>query len=139
MREGNFREDLFYRINVVTLEIPALNERREDIGLLANHFLQVFNTKHKKNLQSFAPEALEILIAASWPGNIRQLQNTIEQTVVLATTPIVTATLVQKALQNEANTLIPFDTARHQFEHNYLVNLLKATQGNASLAAISTT
>lgn len=135
MREGNFREDLFYRINVVTLEIPALTERREDIGLLANHFLQVFNKKYKKTLQSFAPEALEILIAAAWPGNIRQLQNTIEQTVVLATTPVITANLVQKALQDDANTLIPFDTARQQFEQSYLVNLLKATQGNVSLAA----
>ncbi len=135
MRIGNFREDLFYRINVVSLEIPALANRREDIGLLASHFLQVFNKKYKKSLRSFAPEALEILISAAWPGNIRQLQNTIEQTVVLATTPVITASLVQKALQNDANTLIPFDVARHQFEHSYLVNLLKATQGNVTLAA----
>ena len=135
MREGRFREDLFYRINVVGLEIPSLANRREDISLLANHFIKSFNKKYKKKVHSFAPEALEILISAHWPGNVRQLQNIVEQTVVLATTQIIPVNLVQKALQEESNTIVPFDTARLQFEQNYLVSLLKATQGNVTQAA----
>ena len=135
MREGRFREDLFYRINVVGLEIPSLANRREDISLLANHFIQIFNKKYKKKVHSFAPDALEILISAHWPGNVRQLQNIVEQTVVLATTLIIPANLVQKALQEESNTVIPLDVARQQFEQNYLVSLLKATQGNVTQAA----
>jgi two-component system, NtrC family, response regulator GlrR len=135
MSEGRFREDLFYRINVVSLEIPSLANRREDISLLANHFLHLFNQKYKKSLHSFAPEALEILISAPWPGNVRQLQNIVEQTVVLATTHIITANLVQKALQDTENSIVPFEVARRQFEHHYLVTLLKATQGNVTQAA----
>jgi two-component system response regulator GlrR len=135
MREGRFREDLFYRINVVALEIPNLANRREDISLLANHFIQVFNKKYNKKIHSFAPDALEILISAHWPGNVRQLQNIVEQTVVLATTQIIPANLLQKALQEESNTIIPFDVARQHFEQNYLVSLLKATQGNVTQAA----
>jgi two-component system response regulator GlrR len=135
MSEGHFREDLFYRINVVSLEIPSLANRREDISLLANHFLNLFNQKYKKSLRSFAPEALEILISAPWPGNVRQLQNIVEQTVVLATTHIITASLVQKALQDTENSIVPFEVARRQFEHHYLVTLLKATQGSVTQAA----
>ena len=95
MKEGRFREDLFYRINVVSLEIPSLANRREDVSLLANHFLQVFSQKYKKKLHSFAPDALETLITAPWPGNVRQLQNIVEQTVVLATTQVIPVNLVQ--------------------------------------------
>jgi two-component system response regulator GlrR len=135
MNESRFREDLFYRINVVSLEIPSLASRREDISLLANNFLHLFNQKYKKSLNGFAPEALEILISAPWPGNVRQLQNIIEQTVVLATTHIITASLVQKALQDTENSIVPFEVARRQFEHHYLVSLLKATQGNVTQAA----
>jgi len=135
MRAGRFREDLFYRINVVSLEIPSLAERREDISLLANHFIGTSNQKYHKSVQSFAPDARELLIAAEWPGNVRQLQNVIEQTVVLATTPIINLSLLEKALQETANTIIPLDTAKQQFEQSYLVNLLKATQGNVAQAA----
>jgi len=135
MHEGRFREDLFYRINVVSLEIPSLANRREDISLLANHFISTFNKKYKKDVHSFAPEALEILISAHWPGNVRQLQNVVEQTVVLATTQIISANLMQKALQEASNTIIPLDIARQNFEQNYLVSLLKITQGNVAQAA----
>lgn len=135
MKEGRFREDLFYRINVVGLEIPSLANRREDISLLANHFLHVFSDKYKKKLHSFAPEAMEMLITAPWPGNVRQLQNIVEQTVVLATTQVIPFSLVQKALQEGANSLVPLDVARQQFEFNYLINILKTTQGNVTQAA----
>ncbi len=135
MKEGRFREDLFYRINVVSLEIPSLANRREDVSLLANHFLQVFSQKYKKKLHSFAPDALEILITAPWPGNVRQLQNIVEQTVVLATTQVIPVNLVQKALQEGSNSVVPLDVARQQFEFNYLINILKTTEGNVTQAA----
>lgn len=135
MREGRFREDLFYRINVVSLGIPSLANRREDISLLTNHFIASFNQKYNKDVQSFAPEALEMLIAAEWPGNVRQLQNVIEQTIVLATTQIISINLLEKALQETANTITPLDVAKQQFEQSYLVNILKATQGNVAQAS----
>lgn len=135
MREGHFREDLFYRINVVGLNIPSLSERREDIGLLANHFIQLFNQKYKKTVHGFAPDALALLISVEWPGNVRQLQNVIEQTVVLSSTKLIPINLLQKTLQETANHIMPFDTAKQQFEQQYLISLLKATQGNVAQAA----
>lgn len=135
MQEHRFREDLYYRINVVSLEIPPLAKRREDIPLLANHFLAVLNKKYHKKINGFAPEAFEMLISAPWPGNVRQLQNIMEQVVVLSTTPIITSGLVQRALQDNISSIITFDAARKNFEQQYLINLLKATQGNVTQAA----
>lgn len=135
MKSGRFREDLYYRINVVGLEIPSLAARREDIALLANNFLNEIASKYRKKLNGFAPEALELLIAAPWPGNVRQLQNIVEQTVVLCTTPLIPASLVQKALQEDIGGIVPFEIARKNFERNYLVKLLKATNGSVTQAA----
>ncbi len=135
MQEHRFREDLYYRINVVSLEIPPLAKRREDIPLLANHFLAVLNKKYHKKINGFAPEAFELLISAPWPGNVRQLQNIMEQVVVLSTTPIITSGLVERALQDNISSIITFDAARKNFEQQYLINLLKATQGNVTQAA----
>ena len=139
MQGNRFREDLYYRINVVSLEIPPLAARREDIGLLANHFLDNLNKKYNKNpskkINGFAPDALETLLTAPWPGNVRQLQNVIEQVVVLATSPIISANLVQKALLNNIASITSFDVARKNFEQQYLINLLKATHGNVAQSA----
>jgi two-component system, NtrC family, response regulator GlrR len=135
MQKNQFREDLYYRINVVNLEIPSLAARREDITLLANYFLANLSKKYHKKINGFAPEALEIMLAAPWPGNVRQLQNIIEQVLVLSTTPIITSKLVQKALQENVPSMISFDSARNNFEQQYLINLLKATQGNVTQAA----
>ena len=135
MQAHRFREDLFYRINVVQLEVPPLASRREDIGLLANYFLNYFNQKYQKKCNGFAPEALETLLTAPWPGNVRQLQNAIEQVIVLATTPIITNALIQKALQDNMGSMQTFDAARKHFEHTYLTNLLKATLGNVAQSA----
>lgn len=135
MKAGRFREDLYYRINVVSLEIPALAARREDIAILANTFLQNLSSKYRKNLNGFSPEAMELLIAAPWPGNVRQLQNIVEQTVVLSTTPLVPASLVQKALQDDIGGIVPFEIARKHFERDYLIKLLKATNGSVAQAA----
>ncbi len=135
MQANRFREDFYYRINVVSLEIPSLSTRREDIPLLANYFLANLNKKYHKKINGFAPEALEIMLLAPWPGNVRQLQNIIEQVVVLSTTPIITSKLVQKALQDNIFSMMSFDSARKNFEQQYLINLLKATQGNVTQAA----
>ncbi|HLD08867.1 MAG TPA: sigma 54-interacting transcriptional regulator, partial [Methylophilaceae bacterium] len=135
MKAGRFREDLYYRINVVGLEIPALAARREDISLLANNFLQLLSKKYGKKLNGFSPDAMELLIAAPWPGNVRQLQNIVEQTVVLSTTPLVPATLVQKALQDDIGSIMSFETARKNFERDYLIKLLKATNGSVTQAS----
>lgn len=135
MKSGNFREDLYYRLNVVSFEIPSLAERREDIPLLANHFLSQLCEKYHKEINGFAPEAMELLIGAPWPGNVRQLQNIVEQTAVLCTTPIIPASLVQKALRDDVGSILPFEEARRHFERDYLARLLKVTSGNVTQAA----
>jgi two-component system, NtrC family, response regulator GlrR len=137
MEDGRFREDLYYRLNVVTLELPALSARREDIPLLATHFLTVNAQRYGKQVHGFAPEAMELLVSAPWPGNIRQLQNIIEQAVVLCTTPLITTSLLQKGLnwRRAADGIAPFDEARRNFERDYLARLLKATNGSVTQAA----
>jgi two-component system response regulator GlrR len=135
MAAGNFREDLYYRLNVVGLTLPALSERREDIPLLANHFLTVLAEKYKKPVNGFAPDALELMVAASWPGNVRQIYNVVEQSVALATTPIIPMTLAQQAIQNQQAEFASFEDARRRFEREYLTQLLKITEGNVTQAA----
>jgi two-component system response regulator GlrR len=133
--QGLFREDLYYRLNVVSLNLPALADRREDIPLLAGHILQRLAERYRKPPLSLAPDAMALLIAAPWPGNVRQLLNLLEQSVALATTPVIPATLVQAALKEDAAALIPFEEARKTFERDYLVRLLKITGGNVTQAA----
>ncbi|HUH94803.1 MAG TPA: sigma 54-interacting transcriptional regulator [Casimicrobiaceae bacterium] len=132
---GQFREDLFYRLNVVSLRLPALSERREDIPLLATHFLRKLAERYKKPVPTLAPDAMAVLIAAPWPGNVRQLLNLLEQALALTTTGVIPATLVQGALREDAGVLAPFEEARKTFERDYLVRLLKITGGNVTQAA----
>jgi two-component system response regulator GlrR len=132
---GSFREDLYYRLNVITLELPPLSKRREDILLLAEHFCQTFATRHNKPLVRFSPEAAQVLLSAPWPGNVRQLYNVVEQCVVLATTPLISRDLVERALRFKPDRLLGLNAAREQFEHDYLVRLLNLTEGNIALAA----
>ena len=135
MAEGRFREDLYYRLNVVALKLPPLAERREDIPLLANHFLATLKQKYSKTINSIAPEALELLVGAAWPGNVRQLYNVIEQAVALCNTALVPVALVQQAIQHQQSEFASFEQARKQFERDYLTRLLKITAGNVSQAA----
>ena len=132
---GNFREDLYYRLDVVALTIPMLSQRREDIPLLAKHFLGIFSAKYEKNINGFAPEAMEMLISASWPGNVRQLMNVVEQCIVLSTAPLISPMLVYDAMQKEEEQLVSFEDARRSFERDYLVRVLKITGGNVTQAA----
>mgnify|MGYP001562946928 CR=1 FL=1 len=135
MTAGRFREDLYYRLNVVALKLPPLNERREDIPLLANYFLTALAKKYNKTINSIAPEALELLVSATWPGNVRQLYNVIEQSAALCNTPLIPAALVQQAIQRQQSEFASFEQARKQFERDYLTRLLKITAGNVSQAA----
>jgi len=135
MAEGQFRADLYYRLNVVTLSLPPLAERREDIPLLANHFLLKLAAKYHKRLSGFAPEALKALSMAAWPGNVRQLFNVVEQVCALSTTPLVPLALVQRALRSPSVQVLSFAEARQRFERDYLVGLLKLTDGNVADAA----
>jgi two-component system response regulator GlrR len=130
-----FRDDLFYRLNVITLELPPLKERREDIMLLVNFFCQKIALKNNKTISRFSPEAAEMLISAPWPGNIRQLFNTLEQCIVLSPTPIISKALMARALRLKSDKLQSLNEARDQFERDYLIRLLNLTEGNIALAA----
>jgi len=132
---GLFREDLYYRLNVVSLRLPPLAERREDIPVLATHFLRRLAERYRKPQPTLAPEAMALLIAAPWPGNVRQLLNLLEQAIALTTTAVIPASVVQTALREDASALAPFEEARRSFERDYLVRLLKITGGNVTQAA----
>jgi two-component system response regulator GlrR len=135
MLEGQFREDLYYRLNVITLTLPPLSERREDVALLATRFLHALAAKYQKTVSGFAPGALEALTRASWPGNVRQLYNVVEHVCALATAPLVPLTLVQRALRVPSLEVLSYTEAKQRFERNYLVQLLKLTDGNVADAA----
>lgn len=135
MEAGQFREDLYYRLNVVTLTLPPLSARREDIPLLANHFLQKLSTKYGKRLSGFAPEALKALATAAWPGNVRQLYNVVEQVCALSSSPLIPLALVQRALRVPTVEVQTYAEAKQRFERDYLVGLLKLTDGNVADAA----
>jgi len=132
---GEFREDLYYRLNVVKLYIPTLAERREDIPLLANEFLTRLGTRYRRGRLAFSPEAMQLLVSAPWPGNVRQLLNVIEQAVALAATEVIPESLVRQALDAGDTALTPLDEARRAFERDYLVRILKITGGNVTKAA----
>lgn len=135
MARTEFREDLYYRLNVVNLKIPALAERAEDIPLLANHLLRQAADRHKPFVRAFSTDAMKRLMAASWPGNVRQLVNVIEQCVALTSSPVISDALVEQALEGENTALPTFAEARNQFELNYLRKLLQITKGNVTHAA----
>ena len=133
--DGAFREDLYYRLNVVTLKLPALRERREDIPLLLSHFLKELSKRYEKNVNALSHNALEMMSAAAWPGNVRQLYNVAEQVVALTTGEIVSTKVVEQAMQMDLQGLDSFEEARRRFEYDYLTRLLKLTQGNVTQAS----
>ena len=131
---GQFREDLYYRLNVVHIEMPSLARRREDIPLLVAHFLELV-AKETGQRKIYAPEAVELLATADWPGNVRQLSNVVRQNVALSHGAIITAELVQQSLGGSPTRLPSFDEARDEFTRNYLSQILQITTGNVSQAA----
>ena len=131
---GRFREDLYYRLKVVTLTIPSLDERRDDVPLLAVHFLRRLAERYGKKISGFAPEASQLLAAAAWPGNVRQLYNVVEQAVALSTMAVIPARLVGNALSSPRD-VVPLEEARLRFERDYLCQLLRLTGGSVAQAA----
>ncbi|WP_444542111.1 hypothetical protein [Chitinimonas koreensis] len=117
------------------MHLPTLGERREDIPLLANHFLAKLAAKYGKTLNGFSAEALEALATAPWPGNVRQLYNVVEQVCALATAPLVPLALVQRGLRAPPMEVLSYAEAKQRFELDYLVRLLKLTEGNVADAA----
>jgi two-component system response regulator GlrR len=132
---GNFREDLYYRLNVVTLKLPSLDERPEDISLLAEFFLNKLAPRYGRDKAAFSPEALELLVKAKWPGNVRQLFNVVEQSIALCPTEIIPQTFVHQAIQVEMHEMTSFEDARKRFERDYLTRILKLTKGSVTQAA----
>jgi two-component system response regulator GlrR len=132
---GTFREDLYYRLNVVTLKLPSLDERPEDVALLADTFLKKLAPRYGRDKASFAPEALELLVKAKWPGNVRQLYNVVEQSIALCPTEIIPQSFVHQAIQVEMHEMTSFEDARKRFERDYLTRILKLTKGSVTQAA----
>src|SRR3954471_19761343 len=135
IQAGRFRDDLYYRLNVVSFTLPPLSERRQDIPHLANHFLRLHAGRYGKDVRAFAPECLELLMSARWPGNVRQLSNAVERLVALANESFIPAALAERAITREEETLAALDDAKREFEREYLIRLLKQTRGNVTQVA----
>jgi two-component system response regulator GlrR len=135
MREGRFREDLFYRLNVVHIKLPTLDDRREDIPLLVANFLQTVAKEAGQERKVYAPEAVEMLVTAEWPRNVRQLYNIVRQNVALSRSPVISGELVLQSLGEHGGKLASFSDARDEFTRNYLSQILQITMGNVSQAA----
>lgn len=139
---GTFREDLYYRLNVVELRTPPLRDRREDIPLLAAHFLARFSEKNRKAVERFSPRAMDLLIRHPWPGNVRELMNTIERAVVLSRSACLdeddVAALAQRSPEVDAalsGGVFPADVPLERIEQEAIVNTLASAKGNKSEAA----
>ncbi len=130
-----FRLDLYYRLNVVTLMLPRLAERLEDIPLLASYFITHNDIQIESVAKGFSNEAMELLISYDWPGNVRQLKNVIEHICTFATTPLVPVNLVEKALREKQKLSLSFNDAKKNFEREYLVKLLQLANGSVTQAA----
>jgi len=136
VKQGLFREDLFYRIHVIPIELPPLRERREDIPLLVEHFIKKISEKMKKKVKGLTPVALQKLMFHDWPGNVRELENTIEYAVAMTTQDMITEELILPTKSSEPEDMVkPLKNARDAFEKTYLIQLLEITRGNVSIAA----
>jgi len=133
--QKQFREDLYYRLNVIHFRLPSLRERREDISLLAELFLMRIASRQKPTVRAFAGGALEELTAADWPGNIRQLYNAVEKMIILSPSPIISAAHARWSIGQVESEIPSLAEAKNQFEKDYLVETLKMTHGNVSKAA----
>jgi two-component system, NtrC family, response regulator GlrR len=136
VRQGLFREDLFYRIHVIPIHLPPLCERKEDILPLVEHFLKKFTRQMKKEVKGLTPMALQKLMLHEWPGNVRELENVIEYAVAMTQQELITEEFIlQTKLPEKTESLKPFKEAKDAFEEKYLRNLLEICQGNVSQAA----
>jgi two-component system nitrogen regulation response regulator NtrX len=146
-RGGRFREDLYYRLNVIPIEVPPLRERREDIPLLARHFLQGFCAEYGKREKSLAADAMELFLQHPWPGNVRELKNVIERLVIMVPEEVIHRSNAEPALQarpgrEEETSLVPegwrsasLREARNRFERDYILMHLQENQWNVTRTA----
>jgi transcriptional regulator with PAS, ATPase and Fis domain len=137
---GRFREDLYYRINVMNIQLPPLRERKDDLPILVNHFIEKFNSKFERNIKHFSSSAFDILMDYNWPGNIRELENVIEHCFVLCDSDIIQIEHLPKRLrEREFNTIQGSDTNNFNHikdaERNIIINTLKKHNGNRSKTA----
>jgi two-component system response regulator HydG len=139
VREKRFREDLFYRLNVITIQIPPLRERREDVPLLAQHFLRRCAAKNAKVINGFTEEGLDLLQTYAWPGNVRELENIIERAVVLTRSSIISAADFPETVvgsdQASRHLVISIGTPLEEVEDRLIEETLRYTKGDKTLAA----
>jgi two-component system response regulator GlrR len=135
VKEGNFREDLYYRIHVIPIKLPPLRERREDIATLVDHFLAEFNQKMRIMVKGLTPQAMQKLLLHDWPGNVRELKNTIEFAMAMTRDNVIAEDLILQTKGVVSEQVKSLKEARDSFEKNYLINILEVTQGNVSKAA----
>ncbi|HTF99840.1 MAG TPA: sigma-54 dependent transcriptional regulator [Nitrospirota bacterium] len=135
VKQGRFREDLYYRIHVIPVTLPPLRDRKEDIAVLTEHFLRKFSDRMGKQVKGITPGALQRLMRHDWPGNVRELENTIEYAVAMSSHDIVTEDMILPATTVTEEMVKPLKEAREDFEKVYLVKLLEITQGNVSSAS----
>jgi two-component system response regulator HydG len=139
VKERRFREDLYYRLNVITIEIPPLRERVEDIPLLAQHFLRVYAARNHREMEGFTEAALERLRAYPWPGNVRELEHAVERAVILARGPLIDVADLPPAVSQAEPVArvvsIPLGTPLDEVEQRLIEETLRLTKGNKELAA----
>jgi len=135
VKNGSFREDLYYRIHVVPIDLPPLRERKEDIPLLAEHFLKEISPRMKKEIKGISAKAMQKLMLYDWPGNVRELENTIEHAVAITRNDVISEGVVLPAKDLPSESLKPFKEAVEEFKRGYVVRLLEFTKGNVSKAA----
>jgi two-component system response regulator GlrR len=135
VEKGHFRKDLFYRVHVILIKIPPLRERKEDIPLLAKHFLNKYAGIMNKEMKGFSSAALQKLLRHSWPGNVRELENTVESAIALAVHNKITDDLVLPKYGVKENRIKPLKAAKDDFLKDYLVRLIELNHGNISQAA----
>jgi two-component system response regulator FlrC len=140
VESGQFRQDLYYRLNVINIEVPSLRDRPRDIELLANHFLALYSDQFNKPLMSFAPDAMSKLMAYKWPGNVRELNNVIQRTALLAHSGNITARDIPVDLAQETSTdnwiaALPIGRSLAEVETQFILETLKFHAGNRTHAA----
>ena len=135
IQEGTFREDLYYRLNVVSILVPSLKERKQDIPLLAQHFLTRYTTLYGKKVKSISPQAMDQLCRYSWPGNVRELENVMERAIILATGENILVEDLPPYLQPAFPPKESFPPSLEEAEGKLILDALQATRGNKSQAA----
>jgi two-component system response regulator PilR (NtrC family) len=145
VQQGQFREDLFYRLNVITITLPPLRKRTEDVPLLAQHFLAHYARENEKQIRDISPQAMEALLDYHWPGNVRELENVVERAVVLSTGEVLGVDLLASSVRNPESVGLPpptlpangiaFKEAVSEYERQIIIKALQASNGVQKRAA----